>query len=460
MTELSSELIYNNIEISGNASDVTACIFIAILLLMAVSQRWTREIHHFVSGLILLLTGISCNVLARALEYAHLLDNGPGEIPDAGGMTMAPGGADIPMADHSILESIRRMIMEITAPGNADTLIRVICFIFVFCSVAQFFDQARSVNGDAPKKKGSYRYYRPFLNTAIIIAGIITYVSTDNKSIFMMFVMAELIVDLWVTLKDPGFVLRRRSIIIAVMIPLLTDAMALAVPALKFSGIAYTVMYVILFIEFHFHVELELIARDAELADSRVRLMTEQMSSHFVFNSMKAIEDMCDTDPKSAKQAIDLFSKYLRGNLESLTATEKIPFEDELSHAEHYIELERMECVKPFEVKYELGTTDFMIPPLVLQPLVENAIRHGVKRCDADTVVITTAIEGDKVIIKVSDNGKGGSAPAGSHKSIALDNIRNRLRTQCGGTLDINISQNGTTAVIEMPVDDSEKQPF
>ena len=180
--------------------------------------------------------------------------------------------------------------------------------------------------------------------------------------------------------------------------------------------------------------------------------------------------------------AIDAFSDYLRGNLESLTQEDLIPFERELEHTRAYLELERLSGQKRFAVKYDLNVTDFMLPPLVLQPLAENAVKHGsIETAQAGeagedcTTLITVATyeqDGD-IYIEVSnritsgdrgtDTGMASMYDASrsiepdsarncqNKKSIALENIRTRLAIQCGGTLDIDSSEAGTKALIIVP---------
>lgn len=448
---------FRNAGVFNNASDITACVFMMILMIASAVQRWNRDIRNFLSGLVLLLSGICCGVLARALAYAHSEDGGPGPIQGGGN---GPGRASGVQTDSSIIGGVQDIIAAITAPGNADDLIRTISFVFIYCSINLFFLQAVEVNGARPKRKGEVKSAMLF-HVAIMTAGITLYVFTKREEVFVVTLMVLLIAGLYKTLKDERFVLRRGAIIASVIIPLITYIVSLIEPTMNFSGLALVVMYVFLYIEFHTYVELQLITTQAELAESRVRLMTDQISSHFVFNSLQSIGNMCETDPSGAKQAIDLFSRYLRGNLESLTAADMIPFEEELEHTKHYIGLEQMRDLHPFKVKYELETTEFMIPPLVLQPLVENAIKHGVKNCGADTITIAACIRNEHIVIMVSDNGTGQESPAtsaGSHKSIALKNIKSRLCSQCGGTLNVNITPNGTISTIKLPYTGTKNQ--
>ena len=106
-------------------------------------------------------------------------------------------------------------------------------------------------------------------------------------------------------------------------------------------------------------------------------LFRSQISPHYIYNSLQSISGLCTTDPAKAQKAIEVFSGYLRGNLESLTQEELIPFTRELEHTQAYLELEQLSGLRRFVAEYDLKVTDFMLPPLVLQPVVENAVKHG-----------------------------------------------------------------------------------
>ena len=424
MVTLSSEFIFR-IEHTCNVMDVTACLFIMLNMITDACQKWNRNIHHFLSGLILLLNGISCHVLVRALEFANRTD----------------GGSAVSMAS-----------------GNADTFIKVISFIFIFFSIDQFFLQAVSVR-EPYERKRSDRHRAAAFKTAMVVAGIVIYLTTDREEALTVIGLIYLLAGLYSTLKNEAFVFRRAPMIISVLLSVLAGVLSLAVPSMRTTGIALTIMYVLLYIEFHTYIETQLSARETELAESRIRLMNEQISSHFVFNSLKAIEDMCRTDSVKAGQTINVFSKYLRSNLENITAMGMIPFEDELEHTKQYIRLEQLEGSASFDVHYDIQVSDFKVPPLVLEPLAENAIKHGVKQYGADTITISTYVEDGSVKISVIDNGNVGTranpAIGNRRKSIALENIRSRLALQCEGRLDIEYTEHGTVSTISIPCTDA-----
>ena len=192
-----------------------------------------------------------------------------------------------------------------------------------------------------------------------------------------------------------------------------------------------------------------------ELTRGRLKLLAEQISPHYIFNTLQCVRNLCESDPAKARDAIDTFSDYLRGNLESLTFEGLIAFKRELELTQAYLELEKLADRGAFEVEYRLETTDFVLPPLVLQPIVENAVRYGVGADSRkDKIVIETIDKPDRIIIRVMDEARGSGSLAQQQKkrkSIGLDNVHERLKKQCGGTLELEQTENMTTATIELP---------
>ena len=189
-------------------------------------------------------------------------------------------------------------------------------------------------------------------------------------------------------------------------------------------------------------------------AQQRIQIMMTQIQPHFLYNTLATLKAMCKKDPDTAADLAEKFGQYLRQNLDSLGTVGRIPFEKELEHTRLYagIEMVRFENV---EVKYNISDASFTVPPLSLQPLVENAIKHGVRIRDKGVVEITTAFKDGFHEITVSDNGSGfdvkkAEKAEGSH--IGLKNVRERIEQMCNGTLTIDSREDeGTTITIRIP---------
>ena len=196
---------------------------------------------------------------------------------------------------------------------------------------------------------------------------------------------------------------------------------------------------------------------ESELLNSQISIMLSQIGPHFLFNTLVAIQELCLIDPKTASEAIGEFSKYLRCNIDSLSVTAIVPFERELRHVEAYLSLEKKRFGDKLNIAYAIGTSDFSLPVLSLQPLVENAVRHGVtKREQGGTVTIITEETADNMVIRVIDDGVGFDLDANEGKSerikVGLNNVKMRLVAMCNGTLELESSPDaGTTVTVLIP---------
>ena len=225
--------------------------------------------------------------------------------------------------------------------------------------------------------------------------------------------------------------------------------LALLYPAIGLS-------FVMLCVGVQARLEAALVEARAESAESRVRLLSGQIRPHFVFNSLAAIKALVSEDPEAAETAIQDFSDYLRSHLDVMSKDRLVPFEQELDHVRHYVALEQADASAPIEVRYDLRVTDFSIPPLVVQPLVENAVRHGVKtRAEGGTVVVATRRTGDAIEVSVRDDGCGFSSATerqDEHRQVGIENVRERIERQCAGRLEVASGSDGTVATLVIPM--------
>src|SRR5574344_495823 len=197
---------------------------------------------------------------------------------------------------------------------------------------------------------------------------------------------------------------------------------------------------------------------EKQLIQNKISLMVSQIQPHFLYNSLTAIQQLCDVNPKLAVKAIDSFSSFLRGNIDSLSTSKPIPFEKELEHVRNYLMIEQLRFGPRLTVVIDTPVTDFSIPSLTVQPVVENAVHYGItKREHGGTIIITTQRKRNSVIVTVHDNGTGYDpliAPMNDKKShVGLDNVRMRLAMQCGGTLEIE-TKNGSGTIVTMTIPD------
>ena len=248
------------------------------------------------------------------------------------------------------------------------------------------------------------------------------------------------------------------------------DAVATAMGAWK-GGLISQYVFIVLFIVTLFVVlriipesinaaekakklEAQRIRLEAELKENRIAIMLSQIQPHFIYNTLGTIERMCLKDPEKAFEIVRNFSLYLRGNFSELDSTTPILFTEELKHVEYYVNIEKVRF-PDMNIEYDVETTDFVLPALSVQPLVENAIKHGLMRLESGgTVVIRSYETEDHFCVEVRDDGVGfdTSLPMDQKKHIGLRNIRGRLKAMVNGDLTIESQVgSGTRAVIWIP---------
>ena len=192
-------------------------------------------------------------------------------------------------------------------------------------------------------------------------------------------------------------------------------------------------------------------------AQLKVDLMLNQIQPHFLFNCMGTIQALCLKDPETAALAMSEFAEFLRHNISSVETDRPILFHQELLHIQNYLALQKLRFGDDLNIVYDLDCENFSLPTLTLQPLVENALTHGIRQSESGkgTVIIRTRELDDHYEASVIDDGVGfdPSAPAsgmGSH--IALKNIRERLARVSGGSLHIVSAPGmGASVTIQIP---------
>ena len=220
-------------------------------------------------------------------------------------------------------------------------------------------------------------------------------------------------------------------------------------------GVSSALLFI--FIHIQFENEIVLRMREKELTEQNIDIMLSQIQPHFLYNSLGAIYHLCEVDPANAKTAIQKFSDFLRANMDSLKSREPIPFEKELDHVMNFLYPERQRFGGRLRVSCQIEERGFLIPPLTLQPLVENAIQHGIlHRKEGGTIQIRTEKLGRCFLVTIADDGVGivasGQLPnLGNHAHIGISNVRSRLQEMVHGSLEIRSSSQGTTVTMWIP---------
>ena len=189
-------------------------------------------------------------------------------------------------------------------------------------------------------------------------------------------------------------------------------------------------------------------------AHQRIQIVKSQVQPNFVYHTLSAIQELCRSDPEKAAEMTNQFNLYLRENIEFMEMPGLIPLWKELDHTRSYVRI--MEARFP-NIRVEYGTRDtgFSLPPLTIQPIVENAIRHGIRETPRGVIQVMTRLKDDMHEIVIRDNGTGFDPESIREKKsdyIGLNNVRERIESMCGGTLEVESrAGEGTTVTIRIP---------
>lgn len=255
-----------------------------------------------------------------------------------------------------------------------------------------------------------------------------------------------------VTLLNKKLVLREK---VAFALYCLLPGIAIILQnAFKGYAIAYASIIIALEILFFFlNVKRNLLLEEEERKnqEAQIKIMVSQIQPHFVYNSLSSISTLIPLDPQKAQETLDAFTEYLRRNLSSLTETKLISFEDELKHIETYISLEKVRFNDRINVIYDIKVKDFYLPPLTIQPIVENAVKHGIlKKLEGGTLTLKTYETAEAYVVEVKDDGVGFNKDEinfKDNKHIGLINIKQRLKSMVKGDMIIESAPSKGTKV-------------
>ena len=201
-------------------------------------------------------------------------------------------------------------------------------------------------------------------------------------------------------------------------------------------------------------LETEKTALNAQLTESRIATMMSQIRPHFIYNTLGSIEQLCNMDPKKAGELVHNFAKYLRGNFRELDNPRPIFMSQEMDHVRHYIHIENVRF-PDMTFSFEMNSGDFRIPALTIQPIVENAIKHGLMKLPkGGTIRVVSYETGTHYCVTVEDDGLGFDTTEllDERKHVGIRNIRERLRAMVDGTLEIESAVGvGTKVLIAIP---------
>jgi signal transduction histidine kinase len=202
--------------------------------------------------------------------------------------------------------------------------------------------------------------------------------------------------------------------------------------------------------------QMRAVELEARLQQAQLEALRSQLNPHFLFNALHSMAELVHTDARLAEQLIVRLGELLRQVLQS-SARQQVPLAEELEFIRGYVEIEQMRLGERLSVSWDIepGALDALVPSLILQPLVENAIQHGIAAASGPgTLSIAAYRDGSSLQLQVRDNGPGlARNSADRRQGIGLANTRARLHSLYGERHGFDLqAAEGLTVRLRIPV--------
>ncbi len=352
-------------------------------------------------------------------------------------------------------------------------LMTVVSYLFTSFSISTFlayiityFEERNNLHYHPAWKFGAYVY--SLICSAIYTSSIWTekffyiddenrYHATENSHVTGAIVFPLIIISAYIIIKNRKLTSKRDTVMhLLYLVSYVLLGYIDAVYTVSFHYIVMTVLVILIFIFINQERDKELEIKHKELAISELNALRLQMNPHFVYNTLASIDGLVMVDPNSARDLIAKFTKHLRSSYLDNSPT-FVSFSQELENIKCYLAVEEVRF-PDIKVEYDLKATEFNIPPLTIQPIVENAIKHGICKTEdgIGTIQISTYENEDNYFVKITDNGVGFDTTKprknDGRTHIGIDNANKRLELICNGKLDITSEIGvGTQALITIP---------
>ena len=211
-------------------------------------------------------------------------------------------------------------------------------------------------------------------------------------------------------------------------------------------------------LEYYFYLSLiyqneiqnEIVRKESMLAQQKTTLLRTQIHPHFILNSLSIIRSLAKRDSKKAVECIDSFADYLSVHIRAINSDTVISFSEELRHVEAYLSLVQADTARRIDIRYDLKAVDFMLPPLTLEPLIENSVKYGTGSDNSYIRISTEENAEGEIVICVEDSGSDTPPETQDNKStgVGIDNTRLRLSLKCIGELELKKKPGGGMAAV------------
>ena len=219
------------------------------------------------------------------------------------------------------------------------------------------------------------------------------------------------------------------------------------------------IYFVIHYMENYKKKEIESLIWEAAVKDYELKTLKSQLNPHFMFNAMNSIRALIEEDPESAKVAITKLSNILRYSLQ-MERMERVPLEDEVETVKNYLDLERIRFEDRLKYKFDIdrSTQKIEIPPMMIQTLIENGIKHGIaKRTEGGEIQLTSKLlsnaSSSKLKIEIRNSGNFSEEQLKNSSGFGVSNTKHRLNLLFGENANFTIqNENGNTVLAEVEI--------
>lgn len=223
-------------------------------------------------------------------------------------------------------------------------------------------------------------------------------------------------------------------------------------------GLAVVLVHIVIQVRLQRHQEVELLRKAHQAAEAQLQLLKLEMQPHFLFNALHAVSAQIHSNPNAANDTLVLVSDMLRHAVET-TRVQEVPLREELAILRLYAQIQQVRFGDRLRITWDIdeATLDAAVPHMILQPILENALKHGLEaHSEAGRVVITTRRDGDTLCLEIRDDGPGIQAPSARRgPGLGLVNVRDRLAQLHGGGQSLTIAavpEGGTVVTIRIPL--------
>lgn len=358
-------------------------------------------------------------------------------------------------------------------------IVYVLDFIFGYGITVAFYQYVEALVKDGYKNIGVTYTSKTSVKTAIIVWGVVStllygillfnpaILSIKNNElvfsvpayIILQFMTKFAVVCTAVSIFKNKKVLNKSEAALSIIFLILISTFIIVdeLCGLCISYVITSLFTFILYVRIDLHKGYLLEKQSKEITQWQTQIMLSQMQPHFLYNVLTTISSMCEMqNATEARDVVNRFADYFRTNLDSLGKEKTISFKKELEHIETYLWLEKLRFEDQLNICYNIGPTDFRLPSLAVQPIVENAVKHGIlPKDEAGTLTITTDENENEYLIIIEDDGVGfdiNENPSDNRTHIGIENVTKRLEVICGGHCDINsVIGKGTIVTIHIP---------